>query len=81
MASERMTWEEMVNTYPDVWVAIRNPEKDGPNIISGEIHAIITDEDICDYEDAHFGEGLVFRRTTEDDWNGIIRTQIISATA
>lgn len=30
MASKRMTWEEIVKTYPDVWVAIQNPEKDGP---------------------------------------------------
>ena len=34
---KRMTWDQMVETYPDMWVAIANPVMDGdhPDVIEG----------------------------------------------
>ena len=69
-----MTWEDMVREYPDRWVAVGNAVMDGPDIVSGDVVAVKTDDEICDYEDQHLREGLRFRRTTEGDWDGIINS-------
>ena len=70
---ERMTWDQMVERYPDRWVAVANPVFDGnhPDILGGDVVAVLTDDEINDYELAHQGQGLRFERTTESDWNGI----------
>ena len=49
--STNMKWEDMVEKYPDRWVAVGNAVMDGPNIVSGDVVAVKTDDEICDYED------------------------------
>ncbi|MBO4395018.1 MAG: hypothetical protein J5819_01560 [Eubacterium sp.] len=71
-----VTWDEMVEKYPNSWVVIRNAEMDGPNIISGIVETVKTDDEICDYESQHLREGLVFMRTTEGDWSGTIDSNL-----
>ncbi len=36
----RMTWNQMVEAYPNMWVAIRNPIMDGdhPDILEGDVY-------------------------------------------
>ncbi len=46
---------------------------DGPDVVSGEVFAVLSDDDIIDYEDEHAGEGLIYRRTTEGELYGPIR--------
>lgn len=38
-----MTWEQMVENYPDMWVAILNPVMDGdhPDILEGDVVDVI----------------------------------------
>ena len=79
MAKE-LTWDEMVTLYPNMWVVIKNATMDGPDVIKGELVTTKTDEEICDYEIAHYDEGLIFRRTTEDEWNGTIKADFIIKT-
>ncbi len=73
MTAKRMTWEEMVKTYPDMWVAVANPVMDGdsPDILEGDVVATVSDDDIGDYEVDHIGEGLKYCRTTDSGWNGM----------
>ncbi len=77
----RETWENIVKKYPCMWVAVKDPQMDGPNIISGIVFAVKTDDEIIDYEDEHVGEGLIYRRTTGGESNGPIRANFIVETA
>ena len=72
--STRMTWDEMVSKYPDMWVVIKDPVMDGdaPDILEGDVVDAVSDEDIGEYEAAHRNQGLKFRRTTECGWNGMV---------
>ncbi len=74
MSYNHMTWDEMVEKYPDMWVAIANPVMDGdhPDILEGDVVDVIHDDDIGDYETSHRNMGLKFRRTTEGEFGGII---------
>ncbi len=69
----RESWITIISQYPDRWVALRNPVMDGPDVVSGEVFAVLSDEDIIDFEDQHVGEGLIYRRTTEGELYGPIR--------
>ncbi len=73
MTTTRMTWDEMVNTYPDMWVVIANPIMDGeaPDILEGDVVDVVSDDDIGDYKESHRNQGLKYRRTTESGWNGM----------
>ena len=70
---KKMTWDQMVEEYPDRWVAVANPVFDGdhPDIIEGEVGDVLTDDEINEYELSHQGQGLRFERTTESGWNGM----------
>lgn len=80
MANRIMTWEEMVNSYPGKWVVVINPNKDGPEIISGEVIDVKTDEEIEKYRIEHRTDGCIFRRTTEEKWSGVIDADFIIET-
>ncbi|MCR5791079.1 MAG: hypothetical protein K6G83_14450 [Lachnospiraceae bacterium] len=73
---KRMTWNEITQKYPERWVALKEAEMDGPNIISGIVTAVKTDDEIYDYEPEHLHEGLIFERTTEGEWSGIIDSNL-----
>lgn len=79
--NEPVTWKYMVEHYPNMWIAIKDPQMDGPDIVSGIISAVITDDEIIDYEDKHRKEGLTFRRTKGGVSNGPIRANFIVETA
>ena len=72
-----MSWAEISDAYQNRWVAVKDAVMDGPNIISGVVAAVKTDDEICDYEPDHLGEGLVFQRTTEGDWDGIVNSDFV----
>ena len=74
MTAQRMTWDEIVDQYPERWVAIRDAEMQGADIISGIVEAVLTDEEIGDYRD-HAEPGLLFDRTTEGNWYGPISSE------
>ena len=80
MANKNMTWEEMVNMYPGKWVVIVNPIMDGPDVISGEILDVKSDEEIGKYRVEHRKDGFTFRRTTEEKWSGIIDADFVIET-
>ena len=38
----RMRWEEMVDAFPDQWVAVQNAVMDGPDVIEGDVLCAIS---------------------------------------
>ena len=72
-----MRWEEMVNKYPEQWVAIKDAVMDGPDVVSGVVIAVLSDDEIIEYENTHGDDGIEYRRTTEGNWGGIIESNLI----
>ena len=72
----RLTWDEMVSAYPDQWVAVKDPEMDGADIISGEVVAAKTDRAMRKFRILNRQTGLVFRRTSDGEFNGFINSNI-----
>ena len=77
IAERRMSWSEMVNNYPDQWVAVRDAEMNGPDIVSGILVAVKSDDEIEDFQLQHFDDGLRYRRTTEGFFNGITGSSVV----
>ena len=73
----RMTWNEMVQRYPDQWVVVKDAEKDGSDVLSGILVAVVSDDDIGDYQADNFRKGYDFVRTTEGAFNGITGSDIV----
>ena len=69
-----MTWDQMVEAYPDSWVAVENPVFDGdyPDILEGDVVDVISDNDVGDYRAEHRDQEVWVRRTTEGDVFGVI---------
>ena len=74
---ERLTWDEMVEKYPDKWVAVDKAEKKGSDVLSGVLVAVIPDKDIEDYMADNLRKGYDFVRTTEGAFNGITGSDIV----
>lgn len=74
---ERMTWLEMVEKYPDRWVAVKDAQKDGPDIVSGVLVAVKSDDEIALFRVENHGKGYIFRRTTEGAFNGVTGSDIV----
>ena len=75
--NKRMTWQEMVDAYPDQWVVVKDAVMDGPDILSGVLVTVKTDDDIGAYRVQNSRRGYEFRRTTEGFWNGITGSSIV----
>lgn len=67
----------MVEKYPEQWVAIKDVVMDGSNVISGIVEAVLSDDEVIEYENAHSAEKLEYRRTTEGNWGGIIESNLV----
>ena len=77
---ERVSWSFMDEKYPNMWIAIREPEMDGPDVVSGIIEAVLSDDEIIGYESSHYDQGLRFRRTGHGESNGSIRADFVVET-
>ena len=67
----RTTWDEMVEKYPDQWIAVKDAEMDGADIVSGEVVASEADTDMETFRINHFHD-FDFYRTSEGDFNGFV---------
>ena len=76
MIKERMTWDEMVNRYPDQWVVIEDAEMNGSDIISGVIVTAKPDSEITQYRLNNKRRDYEICRTTEGGFDGIIDADI-----
>ena len=73
---ERLTWDEMVSKYPEMWVVLKDTEKIGPDVISGVLVDVKTDDEIIPYENENLRKGYEFWRTTEGEFYGLIDSNI-----
>ena len=62
----RITWEDAVRDYPNMWVVFKNTEKSGANPISGILVDVKSDDEIIPYKVANHQNGYDFYRTTEE---------------
>ncbi len=67
----------MVEKYPDKWVAVKDAKKNGPDIVSGILVAVKSDDEIALYRVENHGKGYVFRRTTEGAFNGVTGSDVV----
>ena len=72
----RISWDDMVKEYPNLWVAVKDAEMDGADIVSGEVVAAQSDEEMREFRIKHRGAGFVFRRTSECGFNGHITSNL-----
>ena len=77
MNTKQMTWEEMVNTYPDQWVVVKDAVLNGPDIISGDVIDVKSDDEIIAFRTANQKKGYEYRRTTEGFFNGITGSSVV----
>lgn len=75
-----MTWDAIIEKYPDRWVVLTNVVFDGVDVVSADVVDVKPDAEISAYKAKHRADGYIFRRTTEEDWNGIIVTSFITST-
>ena len=72
---ERMTWAEMVEKYPDKWVALKDVEWDGADVGSAVLVAALSNDEFIDFEVAHLNEDYDYVRTTEGNFGGLITVE------
>lgn len=74
---ERLTWEEMVQRYPNKWVFVENAELRGIDIISGDLICACTDDEYSKKAVELIRAGIDFRhvRTTEGNWGGYVNAK------
>ena len=59
------SWQDVVKDYPAMWVVFDKAELKHGQIQSGNIMAILPDEKIIAFRNAHLGEVKLSLRTTE----------------
>lgn len=73
---KRLTWDEAVAIFPDLWVAFKDCRMSGIDMEDGILVDVITDEDITNYMKQHFNENIYIDRTTENCIVGYIHGEI-----
>ena len=59
------SWQDVVKDYPAMWIVFDKVELTHGQIQSGNIMAILPDDDIITFRNAHLGEVKLSLRTTE----------------
>ena len=72
----RLSWDEIVRQHPDRWVAVKDAEMDGADVVSGEVVAALSDREMRLFRVEHGGADFVYRRTSEGDYTGPITSDI-----
>lgn len=70
----RKTWKEIVTKYPDKWVVLQNVSFSNSDIIDAEIVDVKNDDEIIEFQEEHFDQKYVYRRTTDIAATGYIET-------
>lgn len=80
--AERLTYDEMVERYPGKWVFVKNPEKRGPDVVSGEVICVCSDDEYTAkfIEIRHSGINFDKFRTTHDFYGGFIYAENLETT-
>lgn len=74
---KQLTWNEVVNLFPDLWVVFKECTYNKATFIKGTLVDVIEDKDRIEYMNRHWGEGLYIDRTTEESGGGYIYGALI----
>lgn len=74
---KRLTWDEAVCIFPDLWVSFQDCIYKDADFQSGTLVAVIEDADIGRYVCSHIEENPYFARTTEDRFGGYIHGVLV----
>ncbi len=77
---EHLTWEEIIEKYPDCWVALANCNMLYGGIQDADIVAVLADDEVDDFRVKNWGTGYRYRRTTERTGVGVINVQGVELT-
>ncbi len=69
---KRLTWDEAVAIFPNLWVSFKDCIYHGVDFQSGTLIAVIKDDDIGKYICNHIEENPYLVRTTENQFGGYI---------
>lgn len=73
---KRLTWDEAVDIFPDLWVAFKDCKMSGIDFENGILVDVIADQDLAIYMKQHFNENVFIDRTTENSIVGYIHGEI-----
>ncbi|MDE7205940.1 MAG: hypothetical protein K2N90_02045 [Lachnospiraceae bacterium] len=73
---KRLTWDEAVDIFPNLWVAFKDCNMSGIDMEEGILVDVIEDKDIKIYMKQHFDENMYIDRTTENCLVGYIHGEI-----
>lgn len=73
---KRLTWDEAVEIFPDLWVVFKDCVMSGIDLENGILVDVLKDKDIAVYMKEHFDEDLFIDRTTENGIVGYIHGEI-----
>ena len=74
---KKLTWEQAVEIFPDLWVSFQDCIYNDADFQSGTLVAVIEDQDIGKYLCNHIEENPFFARTTEDNFGGYIHGVLV----
>lgn len=67
MMTEKLSWDKIVEKYPDRWVALTDCDMDGVSVLAAKVCAVCQDRDRLDEEIMLMEAKITFewRRTTD----------------
>ena len=77
---EHLTWEEIVEKYPDRWVVLTNCNMLYGGIQDADVIAVLMNDEVDDFRLANWGKGYYYERTTEKTGVGIINVKGVELT-
>lgn len=70
--NRNMTWGQMVKEFPDKWVVLSSHTGWGPDIETGNVIAVLSDDEYDDYAIAHLDDNYYIKRTTYEEFGGFV---------
>jgi hypothetical protein len=74
---KRFTWDELVELFPDTWIAVTDCVMDGPNILDCVLLEVFDDDGVEDKMPKFIRKGVKCRRTTIGMGVGYIHGRVV----
>jgi hypothetical protein len=71
-----ITWREVINLFPDRWIAMRDYVMSGSNIVQGVLVGVMTDREADTELNKHLKAGDICRRTTFGGEEGYLNVRV-----
>lgn len=74
---KQLTWSQVVELFPDLWVSFKEYEFKGATFIKGILVDVISDNERIKYMEEHWGEKLHIDKATENTLGGYIQGVLV----